>query len=116
MHPVAPPDRMKPASSKPKPATPAAAPQILVVDDEQDLLELLRYSLTKEGYAVQGVGSGEDALKATRAQPPASIRHQPRLSQPSVLRRAIALQMRFFVRLQSVKPTLRLRSSAACSR
>ena len=70
MHPVAPPDRMKPASSKPKPATSAAAPQILVVDDEQDLLELLRYSLTKEGYTVQGVGSGEDALKATRAQPP----------------------------------------------
>ena len=60
MHPVAPPSRMKPAASKSKAATSAAA-QILVVDDEPDLLELLRYSLTKEGYAVQGVGSGEDA-------------------------------------------------------
>ena len=69
MHPVAPPSSMKPAASKPKPAPPAGA-QILVVDDEPDLLELLRYSLTKEGYAVQGVGSGEDALKATRTQSP----------------------------------------------
>jgi len=70
MHTVVSSDRVKPTSFKSKPASPAAAAQILVVDDEADLLELLRYSLTKEGYAVQGVGSGEDALKATRKQPP----------------------------------------------
>jgi two-component system phosphate regulon response regulator PhoB len=70
MHTAAACEHVKPSSSKPKPSSPPAAPQILVVDDEEDLLELLRYSLTKEGYAVQGVGSGEDALKATRKQLP----------------------------------------------
>ena len=47
-----------------------AVHQILVVDDEEDLLELVRYKLTKEGYRVQCVGTGEDALKAVRKQPP----------------------------------------------
>jgi two-component system, OmpR family, alkaline phosphatase synthesis response regulator PhoP len=43
---------------------------VLVVDDEEDLLELVRYNLAREGYAVTGVGTGEDALKAARKQPP----------------------------------------------
>ncbi|MCE9632047.1 MAG: response regulator [Planctomycetia bacterium] len=47
-----------------------AKPRVLVVDDEEDLLELVRYNLTKEGYAVECVGSGEEALKAVRRQPP----------------------------------------------
>ena len=47
-----------------------AVHQILVVDDEEDLLELVRYKLSKEGYRVQCVGTGEDALKAVRKQPP----------------------------------------------
>ena len=37
--------------------------RILVVDDEDDLLELLNYNLSKEGYRVTCVGSGERALK-----------------------------------------------------
>ena len=41
-----------------------------MVDDEDDLLELVRYNLTKEGYEVACVGSGEEALKAVRRQPP----------------------------------------------
>jgi two-component system alkaline phosphatase synthesis response regulator PhoP len=45
-------------------------PRILVVDDEDDLLELVRYNLTKEGYAVECVGSGEEALVAARREPP----------------------------------------------
>lgn len=36
--------------------------KILVVDDEEDILELVRYNLTKEGYRVQCVQSGEQAL------------------------------------------------------
>lgn len=44
--------------------------QILVVDDEDDLLELVRYNLLKEGYEVECVATGEDALKAARRQPP----------------------------------------------
>jgi two-component system phosphate regulon response regulator PhoB len=37
--------------------------RILVVDDEEDLLELLNYNLSKEGYRVTCVASGERALK-----------------------------------------------------
>jgi two-component system phosphate regulon response regulator PhoB len=37
--------------------------RILVVDDEEDLLELVNYNLTKEGYRVTCVASGERALK-----------------------------------------------------
>jgi len=48
----------------------AVKPRILVVDDEEDLLELVRYNLSKEGFAVDCVGSGEEALKAARKQPP----------------------------------------------
>jgi len=44
--------------------------RVLVVDDEDDLLELVRYNLTKEGFAVDCVGSGEEALKAVRRQAP----------------------------------------------
>jgi two-component system alkaline phosphatase synthesis response regulator PhoP len=50
--------------------TPRERHQILVVDDEDDLLELVRYNLTKEGYDVTCVGSGEEALKAVRRQIP----------------------------------------------
>jgi two-component system phosphate regulon response regulator PhoB len=44
--------------------------QVLVVDDEEDLLELVRYNLTREGYRVSCVATGEEALKAARKQPP----------------------------------------------
>jgi two-component system phosphate regulon response regulator PhoB len=37
--------------------------RILVVDDEEDLLELVRYNLAKEGYRVTCVASGERALR-----------------------------------------------------
>ncbi len=61
---------VKHASSKPRERQPAQAPRILVVDDEADLLELVRYNLVKEGYDVACVGSGEEALKAVRKDPP----------------------------------------------
>ena len=37
--------------------------RILVVDDEEDILELVRYNLAKEGYHLTGAITGEDALK-----------------------------------------------------
>lgn len=37
--------------------------KILVVEDEPDILELITYNLTKEGYQVSGASSGEQALK-----------------------------------------------------
>jgi two-component system phosphate regulon response regulator PhoB len=35
---------------------------VLVVDDEGDILELIRYNLEKEGYFVRTVSTGEEAL------------------------------------------------------
>ena len=43
---------------------------ILVVEDEEEILELVAYNLTKEGYAVRTVTSGEDALDKVRQQAP----------------------------------------------
>jgi len=36
---------------------------ILVVDDEEDLLELVNFNLSKEGYRVTCLASGEDAVR-----------------------------------------------------
>ena len=44
--------------------------KILVVEDEKDIQELLQYNLAKEGYAVVGVTSGEDALQAASTELP----------------------------------------------
>lgn len=43
---------------------------ILVVEDEEDILELVRYNLMKEGYRVTGALSGEEGLKVARSQSP----------------------------------------------
>ena len=44
--------------------------RILVVDDEEDVLELVRYNLDRSGYHVETASSGEEALeKARRKQP-----------------------------------------------
>lgn len=47
-----------------------AKESILVVEDEDDIRELLRYNLAKEGYQVTGSASGEEALKAVRVATP----------------------------------------------
>ena len=40
---------------------------ILAVDDEEDILELLRYNLSREGYRVTCAASGEDAVQTGKA-------------------------------------------------
>jgi two-component system phosphate regulon response regulator PhoB len=47
-----------------------AKQKILAVDDEEDILELLRFNLTKEGFAVVCAASGEEALKTALSQRP----------------------------------------------
>ncbi len=37
------------------------APRILIVEDEEPLVMLLRYNLQAEGYVVDSAGNGEDA-------------------------------------------------------
>ena len=44
--------------------------KILVVEDEENIQELIRYNLAKEGYQVNCVLSGENGLKAARTENP----------------------------------------------
>jgi two-component system alkaline phosphatase synthesis response regulator PhoP len=46
------------------------AEHILVVDDEEDILELVSYNLTRAGYRVTKAASGEQAIKAARTKVP----------------------------------------------
>src|SRR5258705_3214388 len=46
------------------------ARKVLIADDEPDILEILKYNLSKEGYEVFTAKSGDEALeKARRTQP-----------------------------------------------
>jgi len=47
-----------------------AKEKILVIDDEEDILELLKYNLSREGYKVSCAASGEETLRAVRSQIP----------------------------------------------
>ena len=47
-----------------------AKERILVVEDDDDILQLLKYNLAKEGYTATGVASGEEALKAVKLSVP----------------------------------------------
>ena len=47
--------------------------RLLVVEDEQDLQELLRYNLEREGFSVACTGHGMEALRLAREDPPELI-------------------------------------------
>ena len=47
-----------------------ASAQILVVEDERDIAALVAYHLTKEGFRVRTVGSGDDAMASMRSERP----------------------------------------------
>ena len=47
-----------------------AKEKILVIEDEEDILELVQYNLTKEGYLITGNTSGEDGLRSIEKEPP----------------------------------------------
>lgn len=49
------------------------ADSVLVVDDEVDILELIKYNLAKDGFEVVTVETGEAALEQVRKKPPALI-------------------------------------------
>lgn len=44
--------------------------QILVIDDDDDILELIKYNLNKEGYRVECVKTGEEGLKIAEMRLP----------------------------------------------
>lgn len=64
----------KRTSATTQPENPAgpitSAARLLVVEDEQDLQELLKYNLTREGYTVSCTDSGETALNMVQQDPP----------------------------------------------
>ena len=47
-----------------------AKEQILVIEDEEDIQELVRYNLSKEGYRVALIASGEEGFKAAKSTHP----------------------------------------------
>jgi len=47
--------------------------QIVVVEDEADILDLLTYNLTREGYDVTGISNGEQALRDIPLRRPSLI-------------------------------------------
>ncbi|MFQ5527406.1 MAG: response regulator [Thermoanaerobaculia bacterium] len=44
--------------------------RIVVVEDEPDIVEILRYNLEREGYSVDVFTRGDEALEAVRRDPP----------------------------------------------
>ena len=50
-----------------------SGPRILVVDDEEDVLNVLRLVLSKSGYDVITASSGMDGLAQAQSEPPAAI-------------------------------------------
>jgi len=51
-------------------AEPGVARRILLVDDDPDFVEITSRILSKEGYDVKSVGTGAEAIRAMRAEPP----------------------------------------------
>ncbi len=47
-----------------------AKQRVLIVDDEEDILELVRYNLSKEGYKVTLASSGEEAMSQIKTEQP----------------------------------------------
>jgi two-component system, OmpR family, alkaline phosphatase synthesis response regulator PhoP len=47
-----------------------ARENILVVDDEEDILELVNYNLSREGYQISCAATGEEGLKAAKTKIP----------------------------------------------
>jgi two-component system, OmpR family, alkaline phosphatase synthesis response regulator PhoP len=54
----------------PKKASTVAKKQILVVDDERDILDLVKYNFEREGWVVHCVTDGEQALRTVRKATP----------------------------------------------
>ncbi len=50
-----------------------AREHILAIEDEEDILELVTYNLTKEGYRVTCATSGEEGLKTAHSKLPALV-------------------------------------------
>ena len=48
--------------------------RILLVDDEPDVIEIIKYNLEQEGYKVKTASNGKEALKKARKNTPHLIK------------------------------------------
>jgi two-component system phosphate regulon response regulator PhoB len=60
-------------SSMTQPAPPPTRETIVLIEDEADILELLRYNLAREGYRVIAARDGEEGLECVRQSAPALV-------------------------------------------
>jgi len=61
------------APEKQEPMAGAIAQKVLLVDDERDILDLLKYNLEREGLNVLTASNGKEALKVARTERPELI-------------------------------------------
>ena len=61
------------AAHEPVPSSGGDKQLILVVEDEKDIAELVRFNLEREGFAVITAADGEQGLDAARQQRPALL-------------------------------------------
>ena len=47
--------------------------RILIIEDEEDIIELLRYNLEKEGFIVHSAENGEDGLRLVKNLKPSLV-------------------------------------------
>jgi phosphate regulon transcriptional regulator PhoB len=45
------------------------APRIVIIEDEPDIVQLVRYSFEKEGFQLESFGRGKDGLESLRRKP-----------------------------------------------
>ncbi len=50
-----------------------AKENVLIIEDEEDIVELVRYNLAREGFRVEAAGSGEEGLAMIRRRPPDAV-------------------------------------------
>jgi signal transduction histidine kinase/CheY-like chemotaxis protein/HAMP domain-containing protein len=68
------PEGTEPAKSMPeKSVSPPSSILVLCIDDDAEVIDLLRRYLVPEGYSVQGAGSGEDGIRMAQELHPAVI-------------------------------------------
>jgi two-component system response regulator RegX3 len=63
--------RPTPSTSRRTPAD--GAVRVLLVEDEEALVDTIRYNLEREGYVVTDVADGRTALERLRAEPPSIV-------------------------------------------
>src|SRR5205823_6841230 len=63
----------EPAPVTPQPVTPGDSGLVLVIDDDVDIQEMLRRTLSRYGFSVQGARNGEEGIRLARKLRPQAI-------------------------------------------